>query len=241
MRVGVFVLNSNDVSTPLQSIGELSGWVEENGTCISFWLSWGNTSCLRPHFEYRLTPVHLILLPLELMWDCLSRKADSRTGNLGGYIQLKRVQYRVFCCSSIKHCKRDLPYHSAADLRKRLMLLCYFLNLQKQHTLHFGQRSSRTAANVVSLNGWFFPVGNSTTTSLAKRQLGGGENFLWWWWFFPNEVRTSREIHQAVSHAFYTHTYIYSIVHVSVSLCVYKKLCCTHTLCIKHHQFQASK
>lgn len=133
MGVGVFVLNSNDASTLLQSISELLGWIE-NGTCISFWLSQANTSCLRPHFEYRLTPLHVILLPLKLMWGSLSRKADRRTGNLGGYIQLKRVQYRAFPCSSMKHCKRDLPYHSVADLRKRLKLLCYFLNLQKQHT-----------------------------------------------------------------------------------------------------------
>lgn len=167
--MGVFVLNSNDVSTPLQSLSELPGWVEENGTCILFWLSRANTSCLRPHFECRLTPLHLILQPLKLMWGCLSRKADSMTGNLGGYFQLKRVQYRIFACSSMKHCKRDLPYHSAADLRKRLMLLCYFLHLQEQHTLHCGQRSSRTAASVVSLRGWFFPVGNSTTISFAKR------------------------------------------------------------------------
>lgn len=128
-----------------RSIAELSGWVEENGTYISFWLSQGKTSCLRPYFEYKLTPLHLILLLLKLMGDYLSRKADSRTGNLGGYIQLKRVQYRVSPCSSIKHCKRDLPYHSAADLRKSLMKLCYFLNLQKQHTLYFGQTSSGTA------------------------------------------------------------------------------------------------
>lgn len=120
--MGVFVLNSNDVSTPLQSLSELPGWVEENGTCISFWLSRANTSCLRSHFEFRLTPLHLILLPLKLMWGCLSRKADSKTGNLGGYIQLKKVQYRVFPCSGMKHCKRDLPYYSAADLRERLML-----------------------------------------------------------------------------------------------------------------------
>lgn len=129
-----------------RSITELSGWAEENGTCISFWLSQGNTSCLRPYFECRLTsPLHLVLLPLKLMGGYLSRKTDGRTGNLDGYIQLKRVQLGVFPCSSIKNCKRDLPYHSAADLRKSLMLLCYFLNLRKHHMLCFGHMSSGTA------------------------------------------------------------------------------------------------
>lgn len=79
-----------------RSITELLGWVEENGSCISFWLSRGTTSCLRPYSEYRLTPLHLILLPSKLMGDYLSRKADGRTASLREYIQLKRMQYRVF-------------------------------------------------------------------------------------------------------------------------------------------------
>ena len=61
------------------------------------------------------------------------------------------------------------------------MLLCYFLNLQKQHMLYFGQMSSGAAlllcrCSVVVLmvsSGKFHPP---PATRLAKTQLGGGEN-----------------------------------------------------------------
>lgn len=85
------------------------------------------------------------------------------------------------------------------------MLLWYFLNLQKQQTLYFGQMGSGPAL-LLCRHSVLAPMPSSGKFHTAHPGLDSLEEekvLWWWWWFSPSETATSKGTHQAVSHVPY--------------------------------------